>query len=60
MRLTRTPAERLQNRILEGKLGDSMLEYNSHAKGMDPRALQMASIMVFYSFGGCQLIDLWW
>ena len=47
VKLTRTPAERPQNRTLDDDPGESILRCNCRAEGIGPRALQMASLMVF-------------
>lgn len=45
VKLTRTPTERPQNRMLDDDPGESILRCNCRAEGIGPRALQMATLI---------------
>jgi hypothetical protein len=51
VKLTRTPAERPQNRMLDDEPSESMLRCGCRAEGMDPRVLQITSLMIFTLLG---------
>ena len=46
VKLTRTAAERPQNRMLDAEPGESMLRWGCKVEVIDPMILQVASLMV--------------